>query len=83
MKLALRRFNHQQWGATAPQQNPFKAPHTAKATLPSWLERMAQSFMERLMADAEPKVWYTCDAEGNLWWHVHDLGKWAIALRCL
>lgn len=69
MKLALRWLGHQQWDATAPNQN---ASNDAKQTLLSWLERAAQSFMQRLVADAEPRVWYTCDAKANLWWHAHD-----------
>lgn len=69
MKLALRWLGHQEWDATAPNQNTFT---DAKKTLLSLLEQASQSFMQRLMADAEPRVWHTCDAEGNLWWHAHD-----------
>ena len=80
MKLALRRFGQQQsgqqqWNATASQ--PSASPNhgtsnDAQETLLGWLERAAQSFMQRLMVDAEPRVWYTCDAEGKLWWHAYD-----------
>jgi hypothetical protein len=74
MKLALRRFSHsqsgrQQWKATAPQHT---ASADAKETLLAWLERAARAFMQRLVVDAEPRVWYTCDGEGNLWWHAYD-----------
>jgi hypothetical protein len=84
MKLALRRFRHQPfgqqesgqqaWGTTALTHNASSEAKKADAneTLLSWLERAAQAFMQRLVADAEPHVWYTRDAEGNLWWHAHD-----------
>ena len=72
MKLALRQFGQPQWGTTAAKHNSFNATHAAKEALLAWLERLAQSFVQRLMADAAPRVWHTCDAEGNLWWHAHD-----------
>ena len=69
MKLALRQLGHSQWNATA---STHTVSNPVKETLLVWLERVAQSFIQRLMADAEPRVWYTCDAEGHLWWHAHD-----------
>ena len=75
MKLALRRLGHQplgqQWKATAPKRNAANAAET-NATLLNWLERVAQAFRRQLMVDAEPRVWYTCDAEGHLWWHAYE-----------
>ena len=79
MKLALRRFGHSQssrqlWQATVPKHTASTDAKkiAAKETLFSWLERAARAFVQRLVADAEPQVWYTCDAEGNLWWHAYD-----------
>jgi hypothetical protein len=37
-----------------------------------WVEQVSQFIVQRLVADVEPHVWYTCDAEGRLWWHAHD-----------
>ncbi|MBW4578815.1 MAG: hypothetical protein KME42_04470 [Tildeniella nuda ZEHNDER 1965/U140] len=69
MKLALRWLGHPEWDATVLNQNTVT---NAKKTLLSWLENASQSFMQRLITDAEPRVWHTCDAEGKLWWHAHD-----------
>lgn len=68
MKLALRWFGHQSW-ASFPQQDTFNQSNRSSM---SWLEQAAQFFVQRLMADAEPRVWHTCDAEGYIWWHAHD-----------
>ncbi|PSB35663.1 hypothetical protein [Stenomitos frigidus] len=69
MKLALRR-GQQQWDLAAP--NHTASNDDAKETVLAWLEQASQAFMQRLIADAEPRVWYSCDAEGRLWWHAHD-----------
>lgn len=66
MKLALRWFGQRAW------ELPKPASTAVRHTPLSWVEQASQFFVKRLMADAEPRVWSTCDAEGNLWWHAHD-----------
>ena len=74
MKLALRWFGQlqveqPQWEAT-PQTD--QAAVDVKQGLVAVLEQAAQGFVRRLLADAEPQVWQTTDANGNQWWSAHD-----------
>jgi hypothetical protein len=68
MKLALRWFGHQSW-ELLPKETGFSKIKDAPL---SWVEQASQFVVKRLRVDAEPRVWHTCDAEGNLWWHAHD-----------
>lgn len=73
MKLALQWLAHRfdrPTGRTQPKQTT--SGDRAQPSLMKWVEQASQFIVERLVADAEPHVWYTCDADGRLWWHAHD-----------
>ncbi|MBW4696186.1 MAG: hypothetical protein KME27_31110 [Lyngbya sp. HA4199-MV5] len=63
MKLALQWFTQSKQPATGDR---------TQLSLMGWVEQASQFLVERLMTDAEPRVWYTSDADGCLLWHAYD-----------